>query len=212
MNSAGSVAVFVRHFDAFDVGVAPQQSRLLHLDGFAADFAFLPARVNEALAGEVIHAGTQIVIACGHRVSFGSGLIGQFFQPASHRAPLFAPRVGFALTLPEPLANLVDLTQRDRAVRRHAFGDETRVRPREVSRKVLDPRTVRGHYLLPADLLKILRLPDAIACPGLEAGTGLMVRSPGVATRGSSDVQIIASPDFRAQYLDCAPTRCRAMR
>jgi len=59
MKSAGSVVFFVRNFDALDVRVAPLEPRMLALKGLAADLAFLLARDDEALPGEVVHAGAQ---------------------------------------------------------------------------------------------------------------------------------------------------------
>jgi len=47
---------------------------------------------------------------------------------------------------PQPLADLVDLAQGHRAVRRHALGDKGRVRPHEVAGEMIDPGGVVGGH------------------------------------------------------------------
>ena len=93
----GQRRAFERHFDLLDVGIAPQQTFRLQLDRFAADFALALAGIDEALAGEVIHAGAQIVVARGQRVPGGFGGIAGFLEARAHAAPFFFPRIGLVL-------------------------------------------------------------------------------------------------------------------
>jgi len=112
---------------------------VLALKGLAADLAFLLARDDEALPGEVIHSGAQVAVARRELAALGGGRVGRALEPSRHRAPLFPPGVGLALASFQLFADFVDLSERDGAVRRHPLRDESRVRPGEIARELLDP-------------------------------------------------------------------------
>src|SRR2546425_11471713 len=50
----------------------------------------------------------------------------------------------------QPLADAVDLPDRDRAIGLHALADQGRVRPHEISGKMIDPGAGRGHPVSPS--------------------------------------------------------------
>jgi tRNA(adenine34) deaminase len=86
--------------------------------------------------------------------------------------------VRLVLAAAQKLAHLVDLAQRDRAVRRHALGDEGRVRPHEIAGEVIGRgynRPVTSHD--PTAHAEIVALRDAAARVGNYrlSGCGLYV-------------------------------------
>jgi len=56
-----------------------------------------------------------------------------------HGAPFLPPRLRLVEPRVQALHHLVDLAERDRAPRRHALGDQRRIRPLEVGREAVDP-------------------------------------------------------------------------
>jgi len=72
MKSAAA-SCFRTALDALDVRVAPLEPGVLALKGVAADLAFLLARDDEALPGEVIHSGTQVAVARSELAALGGG-------------------------------------------------------------------------------------------------------------------------------------------
>ncbi len=133
-------AVFVRHFHPFDIRVPDEDSRRLALDRLLAHHALLGSGVHEALAGEIIHSGAQEVVAGRHPVAPGFRRHRHFFEPRAHGGPLLGPGVGLVLAAAQSLADLIDLAERDRAVRGHALGHQRRVGPGHVTGKMIYPR------------------------------------------------------------------------
>src|SRR5215467_3903560 len=80
------------------------------------------AEGHEALAGVVVVASAQMEIARSGIAAFLRRGVGQLLDPLGLSAPLLRPRLGvLRSSRSQPLADALDLLERDRAVRRHAL-------------------------------------------------------------------------------------------
>jgi hypothetical protein len=110
----GERRAFVRNVDAFEIGVAALEPFLRAAQAVPVDAHLLLARRHHALAREVVHPRTQVVIACRRMMTGRRGFVGEFLDARGHRAPLLPPRVRLVGTLVEAHHDLVDLAESDR--------------------------------------------------------------------------------------------------
>src|SRR6266513_5151152 len=135
---------FVRHFDELDVPVPAFQAFLVAAQRLLVDVELALARRNEALAGVVVITRAQVVVTRGELAAVDRRGVGHLLVLLRHRAPFLPPRVGVAhAARGQPLADPVDLPDRDRAVGRHALAHESRVRPHAIAGKMIDPGALR---------------------------------------------------------------------
>src|SRR6185312_7364401 len=78
-------------------------------------------------------------VAGGDLVSLGHRRVAAALELRAHRAPLFLPDLRIALVSAQPLADAVDLLERNHAIRRHALQDQRRIGPKKVIAEMIDP-------------------------------------------------------------------------
>src|SRR5207245_10360428 len=115
----------VRYSYELDVPLPQLQTLLLAAQRHPVDPELLLTVRNEALAGVVIVARTQVMVACGEVAAVDRAGVGELLVLLRHRTPFLPPRVGVAhAARGQPLADPVDLPDRDRAVGRHTLAHE----------------------------------------------------------------------------------------
>src|SRR6266849_56361 len=168
----------IGHFDELDVPVPALQPLLVAAQRLPVDAELALAGRHEALAGVVVVARAQVMVPGGEFAAIDRGGIGELLVFLRHRAPFLPPRVGVARAARgQPLADPVDLPDRDRAVRRHALADEGRVRPHEIAGKLVDPAALR-HPCLRVSCLARKHSRFLILCTLAHRGGGIVFATP----------------------------------
>ena len=197
-----------------DVGIAALEAFLVATQRLAIHRDLVRPGLDHALARVIVIAGAQIAVAGGRLMAARGRVIAAALDALGERAPFLPPRLRLIEPRVQALHHLVDLAECDGAPRRHALGDQRRIRPLEVVREAVDPvarieitvgrdgrRLVHGGELA-------LAVPQTVYRPSSPRSSPVRRARPGVQRRQGRATRRRA---LLGQQLPPQPDRARAL-